>query len=82
MVLYAGSVLEHGEKHSVLRSPSHPYTMGLIASIPSMTGERLKRLKTIRGFYSRSAANRDHMASCLFADRCSVAMDVCFIDSS
>ena len=81
MVLYAGSVLEHGEKHSVLRSPSHPYTMGLIASIPSMTGERLKRLKTIRGFTPDRLQTEITSASCLFADRCSVAMDVCFIDS-
>jgi oligopeptide/dipeptide ABC transporter ATP-binding protein len=81
MVLYAGSVLEHGEKHAVLKSPSHPYTMGLIESIPSVTGKRLKRLKTIRGFTPDRLQTEITSTSCLFADRCSMAMDVCFTDS-
>jgi len=81
MVLYAGSVLEHGEKHSVLKNPSHPYTMGLIESIPSVTGKRLNRLKTIRGFTPDRLQTEIASASCLFADRCSMAIDVCFIDS-
>ncbi len=45
MVLYAGSIVEHGEKKSVLRTPSHPYTRGLIEAIPMGSGKRLKRVK-------------------------------------
>ncbi len=50
MVLYAGGIVEHGEKRAVLTSPSHPYTRGLIDSTPRISGPRARTLTTIRGF--------------------------------
>jgi ABC-type dipeptide/oligopeptide/nickel transport system ATPase component len=46
-VMYAGRVVEYGRIHEVFENPMHPYTRGLMASIPRL-GERRDRLITIR----------------------------------
>ncbi|MBT8367164.1 MAG: ABC transporter ATP-binding protein, partial [Deltaproteobacteria bacterium] len=81
MVLYAGSIVEHGEKNSILRNPSHPYTLGLIESIPRVSGERLKRLKTIKGFSSDRLQTEIKSEGCIFSERCKYAQDICFRQS-
>jgi len=78
IVLYAGCIVEHGEKYSVLTSPRHPYSKGLIDCIPPVSGKRLKRLKTIKGF-SPDRLHTDIMSRhCIFADRCYMAEEKCF----
>ena len=47
-VVYAGKIIEYGDKKSIFLNPSHPYTKGLFASLPSMNGKE-KRLKPIQG---------------------------------
>jgi oligopeptide/dipeptide ABC transporter ATP-binding protein len=77
MVLYAGVIVEHGERQEVFSKPSHPYTRGLIDSTPKIKGQRLKRLKTIEGFTpSRVETDLQH-PKCVFLDRCSLAMEAC-----
>jgi peptide/nickel transport system ATP-binding protein len=49
MVMYAGRVVERGTKREVLADPSHPYTRALLDSIPPLTGEKPRRLRSIRG---------------------------------
>jgi oligopeptide transport system ATP-binding protein len=78
MVLYAGRIVEQGEKTSVLKNPSHPYTQGLMDSIPSISGERLKRLKTIKGFIPERLQTEIISENCIFSDRCKLAQEICF----
>ena len=72
-VLYAGRVVEQGPRDRVLRRPAHPYTRGLIASIPSLHGRR-PRLLQIPGTV---ADVRSLPAGCAFRDRCGHARPAC-----
>ena len=73
MVMYAGRVVEQGPADSVLASPRHPYTRGLIASQPRLgaTGERLQ---PIAGMVPRLT---ELPSGCHFRTRCSLATDRC-----
>jgi oligopeptide/dipeptide ABC transporter ATP-binding protein len=81
MVLYAGRIVEHGGKKSILKNPIHPYTQGLIDSIPRISGERLKRLRTIKGFSPERLQTDIKSENCIFSDRCQYAKEICFINS-
>jgi len=73
-VLYAGRIVERGERHELFADPRHPYTNGLLASIPRLDAPRGERLTPIPG----SVADNlpwDH--ACAFAPRCSQPLDVC-----
>ncbi len=67
IVLYAGQVVETGDKHELFRHPRHPYTQGLLAAIPPIDGPRPRRLAQIPGEPPSSAAN---VTACPFAPRC------------
>lgn len=71
-VMYAGRVVEHGPTRSVLTSPAHPYTRGLLASVPGATPGA--RLRAIPG--SVPAAD-SCPAGCAFAPRCPERIDDC-----
>lgn len=76
IVMYAGRVVEDGDALSVLKDPLHPYTKGLLASIPSL-GLKGQRLNVIQG----SVPNPLRMpAGCKFAPRCPYVMAKCTID--
>ena len=72
-VMYCGSVIEEGPVREIFKNPKHPYTKGLIQSIPTLTSET-DRLYTIRGTVP-SLTNLP--AGCRFADRCDCCMDCC-----
>lgn len=65
-VLYAGRLVEIGPVEQVLHQPRHPYTQGLMASIPSL-GARVERLNQIDGSMPRLDAIPD---GCAFNPRC------------
>lgn len=72
-VLYAGRLAEIGPTRDVLSSPRHPYTVGLMASTPSPTGEA-ERLSQIPG----SMPNlRSIPSGCAFNPRCTKAFGPC-----
>ncbi len=48
-VMYAGSVVELGDKESIFRAPAHPYTRGLLHAVPDLKTDRSRPLKTIEG---------------------------------
>jgi peptide/nickel transport system ATP-binding protein len=76
IVMYAGKIVEEASVHEIFESPKHPYTTGLLDSIPRILyqGEKAKRLKTIDG----AVPDLLHLPSgCSFFDRCSARMDVC-----
>jgi peptide/nickel transport system ATP-binding protein len=72
-VLYAGRVAEIGPVHQVINHPAHPYTAGLMASIPDMDGDR-ERLNQIDGAMPRLNAIP---GGCAFNPRCPKAFDRC-----
>ena len=72
-VLYAGRIAEIGPTTDVLQSPQHPYTKGLIASIPRMN-QPLQRLFQIEGTMPRPG---ERPGGCAFHPRCPVAMARC-----
>ncbi len=72
-VMYAGRVVEIGPVADVIHQPAHPYTVGLMGSIPAMDEER-ERLMQIDGAMPRLNAIP---AGCAFNPRCPRAMDRC-----
>ncbi len=73
LVMYAGQIVEQATVEQVFSSPKHPYTIGLLDSLPQMTAERA-RLVSIPG----QPPDLGKLTSgCPFADRCTQVMDVC-----
>jgi peptide/nickel transport system ATP-binding protein len=73
VIMYAGKVMEIGTIHDLFDDPLHPYSRGLIATIPSITGER-KRLAGIPGI---APSPLEWPPGCRFHPRCERAMEVC-----
>jgi oligopeptide/dipeptide ABC transporter ATP-binding protein len=75
MVMYAGKVVEYGTVEDIFCRPKHPYTKGLLESIPHFeTGQKLKRLKTISGLVPSLLSLPK---GCRFQDRCQYAEADC-----
>ena len=75
-VMYAGRIVEVGPVADVIHRPSHPYTVGLMGSIPAMDEER-ERLAQIDGAMPRLNAIP---AGCAFNPRCPNAFDRCKVE--
>ncbi len=73
-VLYGGRLVERAERHALFAEPRHPYTGGLLASVPSLDGDRGARLNPVPGSV---ADNLPWTSSCAFAPRCANAIDRC-----
>ncbi|WP_199735008.1 ABC transporter ATP-binding protein [Fretibacterium sp. OH1220_COT-178] len=75
MVMYAGSVMEVGPSESLFRDPLHPYTRGLVASLPRLLlAERKKPLASIPGAIPSLI---DPPEGCRFLPRCPRAVEKC-----
>lgn len=73
IVMYGGKVMEHATVDQIIKDPKHPYTKGLLASIPSL-GMKNQRLNVIAG----AVPNPLNMPpGCPFAPRCPYAMEIC-----
>ncbi len=74
LVMYGGRMLEQGPAGAVFRAPRHLYTAGLLASVPTLDGERRDRLEGIEG----TPPNPLHLPpGCPFAPRCTHAIERC-----
>ena len=71
MIMYGGVVVEEGLTEDIFTNPQHPYTKGLLASIPSL-GEDKEELYSIRGSVPTFSVP---VTRCRFADRCDYALD-------
>ena len=73
LVMYAGSIVEEASVTDIFARPRHPYTLGLLNSMPSLDGKR-GRLTAIEG---RPPDLREDFARCPFVDRCSHQIERC-----
>lgn len=73
-VMYLGRIVESGPVSTVFRQPLHPYTQGMMQSIPSLKGARKRRLRSIAG---NVPSPLEAGPGCGFASRCPHVMDVC-----
>ena len=73
-VMYAGRIVEQGRTTDVLRAPRHPYTQGLLASIPGTAMSAGGRLRTIDGLVPSPGKLP---AGCAFEPRCPLRFDRC-----
>ena len=74
MVIYAGRIIESGTVEQVFRNPSHPYTRGLLDSVPRLDQDRGGALKTIPGTPPDLISPAE---GCDFCPRCPYAMNIC-----
>ena len=73
-VLYAGTVVEDAPVDELFRAPTHPYTRGLLASIPKLSDDETSRLSSIGGTPPEPGRRPK---GCPFAPRCSLAETIC-----
>jgi peptide/nickel transport system ATP-binding protein len=74
LVLYGGRVVEQGPKSAVFRRPQHPYTWGLLGSVPRVTGAKALRLPSIPGM---PVSPFESPQGCSFAPRCAFRHPAC-----
>jgi peptide/nickel transport system ATP-binding protein len=74
MVMYGGKIQEVAPVKELFRNPQHPYTRGLLASLPTVDGERQRRLTTIPG---NVPSILDLPIGCKFETRCSERLERC-----
>jgi peptide/nickel transport system ATP-binding protein len=76
VVMYAGKVVEEADVYNIFEKPLHPYTVGLLQSIPriDLSAEKKQRLHEIDGVVPITSRLP---AGCLFHPRCPRVMDVC-----
>jgi peptide/nickel transport system ATP-binding protein len=72
-VMYAGRVVETGNVGDIIENPMHPYTAGLIASVPS----RNKRGEPLRQIPGATPSLRNMPSGCPFHPRCARSTDIC-----
>lgn len=74
VVMYSGQVIEEGKTSEILKRPNHPYTKGLIRSLPNID-QKTQELYTIPGTVPEPKVGR---IGCRFAPRCEFAYERCF----
>lgn len=77
VVMYSGQIVEQGDVKTILKNPQHPYTKGLLKSVPDLRGKK-DRLYSIPG--SVPAPGTIHKG-CRFAARCSESVGQCHVAS-
>ena len=74
IVMYAAKLVEEGDADPVFHRPRHPYTMGLLRSVPRLDRPRGAKLETIEGLPPNAAAPPP---GCRFAPRCPYRIPIC-----
>lgn len=74
-VMYAGYIVEAAEVHSLYKHPRHPYTLGLLESLPKLDQSNDQRLATIKGMPPNLL---EEPTECPFAPRCPYVIDKCW----
>jgi len=74
VVMYAGKIMEEGNTDQIYYKPRHPYTVGLLKAVPSLTDNEEQKLRTIEG---TPPFLLNIPRGCPFADRCDYTMQIC-----
>lgn len=77
VVMYAGKIVEEGEVSSIFKNPKHPYTKGLLKSVPDIRNKN-ERLYSIPGNVPKPGSIKH---GCRFAERCEFAFERCSSES-
>src|SRR5690606_16420070 len=77
IVMYAGKIVEEGEVSSIFKNPKHPYTKGLLKSVPDIRNKN-ERLYSIPGNVPKPGSITQ---GCRFAERCEFAFEPCFSEN-
>lgn len=77
VVMYAGKVVEEGTVETIFNNPQHPYTKGLLASVPDMRFKK-QRLYSIPGNVPKPGTIKE---GCRFAARCDAVFERCTVES-
>jgi oligopeptide transport system ATP-binding protein len=75
LVMYAGYIVEEGSVKTIYSNPQHPYTIGLMSSLPKLTSDKKEKLVSIDGL---PPVLLEKPTYCPFAPRCSFAFDRCW----
>ncbi|HSB50777.1 MAG TPA: ABC transporter ATP-binding protein [Nitrosopumilaceae archaeon] len=75
-IMYGGQMVEFGTSQEIFKNPKHPYTQGLLASIPRLRGDKPKYIK------GNPPSLLEPKSECHFIDRCPQAMEKCKKDPS
>ena len=78
VVMYAGRKVEEASVNDLFEKPMHPYTLGLLNSMPRLDDSASKRLVEIPGMVP---SMRNEIIGCAFAPRCSAATERCSLES-
>jgi len=73
-IMYAGKIVEQARPESIFSGPLHPYTLGLLNSVPGISGKKKKRLEAIPGVVPSPL---ELPGGCRFRDRCPKAEGIC-----
>ena len=76
-VMYAGRLVELGPTETILADPAHPYTVGLLRSLPRLDRPRQEALSPIEGSPPDLASD---LEGCPFAPRCAWRLDTCWVN--
>ena len=76
-VMYAGKIIERGSAREIYKNPRHPYTLGLLASVPRLDEPRKAQLEPIEGQPPDLLALPQ---GCAFRARCKYAIDRCAVE--
>ncbi len=77
IVMYAGKIIESGSIGSILKHPLHPYTIGLIKSMPQMGKRSQFGKKPLHEIPGMVPGLDENIIGCWFASRCDRAIDIC-----
>ena len=70
-IMYGGQIIEFGSSEEIYKNPKHPYTQGLLKSIPTLNGNKPTYIKGI------PPSLLDAPTQCRFIDRCPLVVDKC-----
>lgn len=70
-VMYSGRIVEYAQVKSIFKNPLHPYTKGLLASLPAITLDKLKPIP------AQPPSILDNISGCIFHPRCDYCMNEC-----